>query len=301
MLVPSSSDDGGLSGGTPERPALQRLLADIREGCVEIVVYKVGRLTRSLADFARLAETFGSAGASFVSVTQAFNTSTSLGRLTLNMLLSSARFKHEVTAERICDKIAASKRKGMRMGGPVPLGYDAVDRRLAVSEAQARTVRHIYRRYLALGSIRQLKAELGRDGIVSKAGIAKTGEITKTGERLGGVGLVPGALRIILRNPLHVGEVQHKGERFPGQHEANLDRPIREAMRERLERQRRQRRCSSDARAASPLASMPFDPARTGRSPRRMPPSRSTSRRSGAATSVSSSAAHGPAARGESS
>ncbi len=148
-LVREPYDDGGISGGTLERPALKRLLADIRAGRVDIVVvYKVDRLTRSLADFAKLVETFDAAGASFVSVTQAFNTSTSMGRLTLNMLLSFAQFEREVTAERIRDKIAASKRRGLWMGGPVPLGYDAIDRKLVINRAEAQTVRRIFERYL---------------------------------------------------------------------------------------------------------------------------------------------------------
>ncbi len=176
VLVPDSYDDGGISGGTLERPALKRLMADIAAGRVDIVVvYKVDRLTRSLADFAKLVETFDATGASFVSVTQAFNTSTSMGRLTLNMLLSFAQFEREVTAERIRDKIAASKKKGMWMGGPVPLGYDAVDRKLVINEAEAKTVRHIHDRYLALGTIRHLKAELDHGGIVSKQRTSKAG------------------------------------------------------------------------------------------------------------------------------
>ncbi len=215
---PDSYDDGGLSGGTLERPALQRLLADIRDGRVDIVVvYKVDRLTRSLADFAKLVETFDEAGASFVSVTQHFNTSTSMGRLTLNMLLSFAQFEREVTAERIRDKIAASKQRGMWMGGPVPLGYDAIDRKLVVNETEAETVRQIYDRYLALGSIRPLKTELDRAGIVSKT------RTTRTGRQIGRRPFTRGALVVLLRNPLYIGEVQHKGERFPGQHAPIVD------------------------------------------------------------------------------
>jgi DNA invertase Pin-like site-specific DNA recombinase len=162
-------DDGGLSGGTMERPALKRLLEDIQAGEVQIVVvYKVDRLTRSLADFAKIVDIFDARNASFVSVTQQFNTTTSMGRLTLNMLLSFAQFEREIAGERIRDKIAASKRKGMWMGGNVPLGYDVKDRKLIVSEPEASTVRVIFRRYSEPGSVALLRAELDRQDIVSK-------------------------------------------------------------------------------------------------------------------------------------
>jgi DNA invertase Pin-like site-specific DNA recombinase len=256
VLVQDSYDDGGISGGTLERPALQRLMADIAGGRVDIVVvYKVDRLTRSLADFAKLVETFDATGASFVSVTQSFNTSTSMGRLTLNMLLSFAQFEREVTAERIRDKIAASKRKGMWMGGPVPLGYDAIDRKLVIDEAGARTVRHIYDRYLAYGTIRDLKADLDRDGVVSRL------RVNKAGNQIGGQSLSRGALALILRNPLYIGEVQHKGERFAGQHEAIIDRDLWDRVQEQIDLQRVARRSASNAVAASPLAGMLFDQA----------------------------------------
>ena len=159
-LIKTAYDDGGLSGGTMERPALQRLLADIGEGLVDVVVvYKVDRLTRSLADFAKMVELFDAHGVSFVAVTQQFNTTTSMGRLTLNVLLSFAQFEREVTGERIRDKIAASKRKGMWMGGVPPLGYDVRERRLVINPAEADTVRHIYQRYLELGCVRQLSKD----------------------------------------------------------------------------------------------------------------------------------------------
>jgi site-specific DNA recombinase len=165
-LVKAPYDDGGLSGGTMERPALQRLLADISQGLVDVVVvYKVDRLTRSLADFAKMVEVFDAHGVSFVAVTQQFNTTTSMGRLTLNVLLSFAQFEREVTGERIRDKIAASKQKGMWMGGLVPLGYDVIDRRLVVNQSEAETVREIFRRYLELGSVRLLMEDLNRRGI----------------------------------------------------------------------------------------------------------------------------------------
>src|SRR4051794_7391065 len=167
---PPQYDDGGVSGGTLERPALQRLLADIGAGRIDtVVVYKVDRLTRSLADFAKIVDTFDAKGVAFVSVTQQFNTTTSMGRLTLNMLLSFAQFEREVTGERIRDKIAASKQKGMWMGGYPPLGYDVADRKLVVNEAEAATVRHVFQRYTILKSVRALKEELGQHGVASKA------------------------------------------------------------------------------------------------------------------------------------
>src|SRR6266404_1691387 len=169
-LIKTAYDDGGLSGGTMERPALRRLLADIGEGLVDVVVvYKVDRLTRLLADFAKLVEIFDARGVSFVAVTQQFNTTTSMGRLTLNVLLSFAQFEREVTGERIRDKIAASKKRGMWMGGVPPLGYEVRDRQLNINEAEAATVRHIFTRYLDLGCVRLLKEELDRRGVVSKS------------------------------------------------------------------------------------------------------------------------------------
>src|SRR5438876_8201868 len=168
-LVRTHYDDGGLSGATMERPALQRLMADIAKGLIDaVVVYKVDRLTRSLADFAKMVELFDARGVSFVAVTQQFNTTTSMGRLTLNVLLSFAQFEREVTGERIRDKIAASKKKGMWMGGVPPLGYECRDHKLIVIPSEADTVRHIFRRYAALGSVRPLQQELDAAGIRSK-------------------------------------------------------------------------------------------------------------------------------------
>ncbi len=170
IALPAMYDDGGISGGTLERPALQRLLADIAAKRVDtVVVYKVDRLTRSLADFAKIVDVFDASGVAFVSVTQQFNTTTSIGRLTLNMLLSFAQFEREVTGERIRDKIAASKQKGMWMGGYPPLGYDVADRKLVINAAEAETVRHIFQRYAVLKSVRALKEELDHARIVSKA------------------------------------------------------------------------------------------------------------------------------------
>jgi site-specific DNA recombinase len=177
IALPVMYDDGGISGGTMERPALRRLLTDIQAGRVDtVVVYKVDRLTRSLSDFAKIVDAFDAKGVSFVSVTQQFNTTTSMGRLTLNMLLSFAQFEREVTSERIRDKIAASKRKGMWMGGLPPLGYDVADRKLVVNPAEADTVRHIFGRYAVLRSVRALKDELAETGIVSKLRVNRSGE-----------------------------------------------------------------------------------------------------------------------------
>ena len=176
-LVKTAYDDGGLSGATMERPALQRLLSDINQGLIDVVVvYKVDRLTRSLSDFAKMVEVFDARGVSFVAVTQQFNTTTSMGRLTLNVLLSFAQFEREVTGERIRDKIAASKQKGMWMGGLVPLGYDVIDRRLIINQSEAERVRGIFRRYLELGSVRLLMEDLNHRGIRSKVRVAKNGK-----------------------------------------------------------------------------------------------------------------------------
>ncbi len=220
-LVKTAYDDGGLSGGTMERPALQQLLADIGHGLVDVVVvYKVDRLTRSLADFAKMVEVFDGHRVSFVAVTQQFNTTTSMGRLTLNVLLSFAQFEREVTGERIRDKIAASKKKGMWMGGTVPLGYDVVERGLVVNPAEAATVREIYARYLELASVRLLKQELDRRGMVSKL------KVSKSGNRSGGQPFSRGALYELLSNPLYVGEIRHRKDRHPGQHEAIVEREL---------------------------------------------------------------------------
>src|SRR5258705_3641247 len=206
-LVKTAYDDGGFSGGSLDRPALQRLLADMGRGLVDvIVVYKIDRLTRSLADFARIVETLDRQGASFVSITQQFNTTTSMGRLTLNVLLSFAQFEREVTGERIRDKIAASKRKGMWMGGSVPLGYDVKDRELIVNEAEATTVRDIFDSYVRLGSVAQLQADLRRRGTLSKRWTSSSGRTW------GGVAFSRGALYWLLRNPVYVGRVGHKGQ-----------------------------------------------------------------------------------------
>ena len=211
-------DDGGFSGGSMERPGLQQLLEDVRAGRIDvIVVYKVDRLTRALSDFAKMVDVFDGAGVSFVSVTQAFNTTSSMGRLTLNVLLSFAQFEREVTAERIRDKVAASKRKGMWMGGAIPLGYDVEDKALVVSPTEATVIRTIFAEYLALGSVRQLRARLDALGIVSKQRTNRFGRVS------GGTTFSRGALYNILRNPIYIGKVRHKEELHEGLHEAIID------------------------------------------------------------------------------
>src|SRR6202166_714591 len=202
-LVKTDYDDGGLSGGTMERPALQRLLADIGQGLIDVVVvYKVDRLTRSLTDFAKMVEVFDAHGVSFVAVTQQFNTTTSMGRLTLNVLLSFAQFEREVTGERIRDKIAASKRKGIWMGGLVPLGYDVRDHCLVVNPKEAATVRLIFQLYIELRSVRQVRDELDRRSIVSKKRLSKNGTCS------GGRPFSRGALYELLANPIYIGEIR---------------------------------------------------------------------------------------------
>lgn len=237
-------DDGGISGGTMERPALKRLLADIAAGKVDtVVVYKIDRLTRSLNDFARIVDVLDRAGASFVSVTQAFNTTTSMGRLTLNVLLSFAQFEREVTGERIRDKIAASKARGMWMGGNPPLGYDPpsdkATRSLVLNEPEAETVRLIFRRYLKLGSVNLLARSLLADGIHSKAWTSTRGRA------MGGQAFTAGALRHLLKNRIYRGEIVHKGASYPDAHPAIIDANLFDAVQDRLSasagRERRKR------------------------------------------------------------
>ncbi len=208
-LIPAYFDDGGFSGGNMDRPALKQLMADIHAGKVSVVVvYKVDRLTRSLADFAKLVEQFDKFGVSFVSVTQQFNTTNSMGRLTLNVLLSFAQFEREVTGERIRDKIAASKKKGMWMGGTVPLGYTAQDRKLMVNEPEAVTVRTIFNEFLRLSSVHSLEDWLRENDIRSRAGNH----------------FFRGPLYTVLRNPHYLGLIKHKKESYPGEHPAIIDR-----------------------------------------------------------------------------
>ncbi|MHA1133668.1 MAG: recombinase family protein, partial [Alphaproteobacteria bacterium] len=254
ICLPEMYDDGGISGATMERASLKALIADIEAGRVDtVVVYKVDRLTRSLSDFAKIVEIFDAPHVSFVSVTQAFNTTTSMGRLTLNMLLSFAQFEREVTGERIRDKIAASKKKGMWMGGNVPLGYDVKDRKLVVNEAEAETVRHIYRRYAELGSVRALKDELDQNGIVSKL------RVDRYERQTGGKPLARGALYLMLQNRIYRGEIVHKDKSYPGEHAAIVDQGLWDAVQKMFASNRIERKSGGSAREPSLLAGLIFD------------------------------------------
>jgi site-specific DNA recombinase len=254
MCLPKAYDDGGFSGATTDRPALQRLLADITVGRVDtIVVYKIDRLTRSLADFAKIVEVLDARGASFVSVTQQFNTTTSMGRLTLNILLSFAQFEREVIGERIRDKIAASKKKGMWMGGIPPLGYRAQDGKLLVVESEAEIVRAIFRRYAALGSVRLLRDELEARGINSKSWT------TASDRRVGGKPLSRGALYLILQNRLYRGEIVHKRQSHPGEHTPIIDQLLWDAVQAQLAANTAERNSGTRTRQLSLLAGMLFD------------------------------------------
>jgi site-specific DNA recombinase len=221
VLVREMYDDGGFSGGTMDRPAFQRLLSDVSAGQIDVVVvYKVDRLTRSLSDFAKIVDIFDKHAVSFVSVTQQFNTTSSMGRLTLNILLSFAQFEREVTGERIRDKIALSKKKGMWMGGLPSLGYDVQDRKLIVNKTEAETVRHIFRRYIELKSVRELKEDLDGAGIVSKVRAASDGS------KYGAHPLGRGAIYLMLQNRIYRGEIVHKDKGYPGEHEAIIDETL---------------------------------------------------------------------------
>jgi site-specific DNA recombinase len=238
--LPTAYEDGGFSGGSLERPDLKRLMDDVRARKLDIVVvYKVDRLTRSLADFARLVELFDAHGVSFVSVTQAFNTTTSMGRLTLNVLLSFAQFEREVTGERIRDKIAASKRKGIRMGGPVPLGYGLSDKRLVIDEVEASSVRAIFSGYLEQGSLTALLRHLAEQGVMTKRTHRRDGSVR------GGVQFGKGALAYLLRNRVYIGEIRHKGHWYRSDHPPIIAAEVFAAVQEGLDRAgegRRQRR-----------------------------------------------------------
>jgi site-specific DNA recombinase len=247
-------DDGGFSGATMGRPALQRLLADIAAGRVDtIVVYKIDRLTRSLADFAKIVEILDARSASFVSVTQQFNTTTSMGRLTLNVLLSFAQFEREVIGERIRDKIAASKKKGMWMGGVPPLGYRVQDRKLVIVESEAEIVRSIFRRYAELGSVRLLKAELEAHGINSKSWTNAAGRV------IGGKPFSRGALYLMLRNRTYLGEIVHQGQSHPGEHPPIIDQPLWDAVQMRLAGNTAERNSGTRTHQPSLLAGLLFD------------------------------------------
>jgi DNA invertase Pin-like site-specific DNA recombinase len=254
VCLRASYDDGGFSGATIDRPALQQLLADLTAGRVDtIVVYKIDRLTRSLADFAKIVEILDTRGASFVSVTQQFNTTTSMGRLTLNVLLSFAQFEREVIGERIRDKIAASKKKGMWTGGVPPLGYRVEDRKLIIVNSEAETVRFIFRRYAELGSVRLLKDELAARNIQSKLRTSAAGRIS------GGKPFARGALYLMLQNRIYRGEIVHNKESYPGEHEPIIDQPLWDAVQAQLASNAAQRNDGGKTRRPSLLAGMLFD------------------------------------------
>ena len=254
MCQRAAYDDGGFSGATMDRPALQRLLADVKAGRVDtIVVYKIDRLTRSLADFAKIVEILDATSASFVSVTQQFNTTTSMGRLTLNVLLSFAQFEREVIGERIRDKIAASKKKGMWMGGVPPLGYQAQDRKLVIVDSEAETVRFIFRCYAELGSVQLLKDELDARGIHSKLRTSASGGIS------GGKPFARGALYLMLQNRIYRGEIVHNRQSYPGEHEPIIDQPLWDVVQAQLAGNAARHNDCGQTRQPSLLAGMLFD------------------------------------------
>ena len=236
-------DDGGFSGGTLERPGLKQLLADIDDGLIDVVVvYKIDRLSRSLMDFSKLVEIFDRNGVTFVSVTQSFNTTTSMGRLTLNILLSFAQFEREVIGERIRDKVAASRKRGIWMGGYVPLGYDVQDRKLVVNEAEAASVRRIFERFIELGSATVLARELRRDGFRNKQGTL----------------IDKGYLYRLLNNRVYRGEAMHKGKAYPGEHEAIVGEGLWDRVHVILQESPRKRANNSRAQAPALLKGLIF-------------------------------------------
>ena len=253
-LSPTLYDDGGISGGTMERPALKQLLNDIKQGHVDVVVvYKIDRLTRSLMDFAKIVDVFDDKGVSFVSVTQQFNTTTSMGRLTLNVLLSFAQFEREVTAERIRDKIAASKKKGMWMGGIVPLGYKSEDKKLSINKAEAKTVRFLFERYLELGSVKQLSEDAKSKGLIGRTYKQKNGEIRKTSP------FGRGNLYHLLSNPIYIGKVRHQDNVYDGQHQAIIDQELWDAVQNRMAANTKERFSGTNIKSASILTGLIYD------------------------------------------
>ena len=254
VTVRDGYDDGGYSGGNLDRPGLARLLDGVRANRINvIVVYKIDRLTRALSDFAKIVEVLDAQKASFVSVTQQFNTTTSMGRLTLNVLLSFAQFEREVTGERIRDKIAASKKKGMWMGGSPPLGYDVDDKKLIINKSEAQTVRHIFSRYLELKSAINLAGELARGGIRSKR------RTSQSGRESGGAFFTHGALLHLLQNPVFIGKVRHKGVHHDGVHEAIVDQTHWEAVQKIVEENRVEKRIRRRTRLPSLFTGLIFD------------------------------------------
>jgi site-specific DNA recombinase len=252
LLVSDRYDDGGFSGGTLERPALKRLLADIEAGRVDVVVvYKIDRLSRSLMDFSRLVEVFDRQNVTFVSITQSFNTTTSMGRLTLNVLLSFAQFEREVIGERIRDKFAASRRKGMWMGGWAPLGYEVRDRKLVVNEQDAKLVRSIFQRFLKTGSATILARQLIQEGVRNKYGKL----------------IDKGILYKLLNNPVYIGEAVHKGVSYPGEHTAIIDRKVWDKVQAQLRINPRRRSGTARSQTPSLLKGLIFGPTGAAMSP----------------------------------
>ena len=270
-LVKDRYDDGGFSGGNMERPGLRQLLADVAAGKVQVIVlYKIDRLTRSLSDFSRIVDVLDEANASFVSVTQSFNTTTSMGRLMLNVLLSFAQFEREVTGERIRDKIAASKKKGMWMGGPVPLGYEVKERKLLINEAEAATIRNIFKRYAELGAGQPLLDELRELGIRTKRRVHKDGSVR------GDIPFTRGSLFHLLKNRIYRGDIVHKGSASLGEHEAIIDEDLWARVQLLIAENTVDRKLRRGAKEASLLAGMIHDglgrkmtPSHTARSGKR--------------------------------
>jgi site-specific DNA recombinase len=254
VLVPDPFDDGGFSGGKMDRPALTRLMDKVRAGEIDVIVfYKIDRFTRSLTDFAKLNEVLEQHNVSFVSITQHINSTTSMGRLMLNVLLSFAQFEREVTGERIRDKFAASKKRGMWMGGPIPLGYDVRDRALVINETEAATVRRIFELYLDLGNVRLVEEELRTIGLTTKSYVAKSGR------QVGGLNFTRGHLYKTLGNPLYAGAVSHKGRNHKGLHQAIIDRPTWNRVQQMLKVNRQGERRRSNAKHPSLLSGLVVD------------------------------------------
>ena len=252
--LPTRYDDGGYSGGTMDRPGLKQLLEDVQANKVNVVVvYKVDRLTRSLSDFAKIVETLDAKGVSFVSVTQQFNTTTSMGRLTLNILLSFAQFEREVTGERIRDKIAASKKKGMWMGGLVPLGYDLEGRKLVPNSKESEVICKIFSAYLKVGCVSKLAVHLDREKIRSKVWV------TRKGARRGGVAFARGALYDLLRNRLYVGEIRHRDKWYPGAHLGIVPRELWDKVQAQLDSNLRTQRKRAREQSSSLLTGLMED------------------------------------------
>ncbi len=248
-------DDGGWSGGNMERPALKQLLNDVTAGKVDIiVVYKVDRLTRALADFAKIVEILDENEASFVSVTQAFNTTTSMGRLTLNVLLSFAQFEREVTGERIRDKVAASKKKGMWMGGPVPLGYRVEDRKLLFEPSEVKSVRYIFNRYIELKSVPKMVDDLAAKDFRTRKRVMSNGRV------LGGIHIGTGALTLMLQNPIYVGKIRHRGELYDGKHDSIISQELFDRVQSIFSDNRRDKSLGKKSRNPSLLTGMITDP-----------------------------------------